>query len=166
MVPRTIHGVIFSCRIITEKIIVAMGFKYTYWLVLTLPNMEQEWYQITKHPAQAITPKKSRFNRLSGIRISSMDTSNPNIGRLSVIKKSPHAKIRFVFWMEVCPNALTFFNTTLYIAHIMAATIVRISPFGDRCICWPLKLMKKIPIKATMKPTTKLILKGSSLKHK
>ena len=30
MVPRTIHGVIFSCRIITEKIIVAMGFKYTY----------------------------------------------------------------------------------------------------------------------------------------
>ena len=25
IVPRTIHGVIFSCRIITEKIIVAMG---------------------------------------------------------------------------------------------------------------------------------------------
>lgn len=49
---------------------------------------------------------------------------------------------------------------------ITAATIVRISPFGDRCICWPLKLMKKIPIKATMKPTTKLILKGSSLKHR
>ena len=48
----------------------------------------------------------------------------------------------------------------------MAATIVRISPFGDRCICWPLKLMKKMPIKATMKPTTKLILKGSSLKHR
>ena len=28
--------------------------------------MEQEWFQITKHPAQAITPKKSRFNRLRG----------------------------------------------------------------------------------------------------
>ena len=48
----------------------------------------------------------------------------------------------------------------------MAATMVRISPFGDRCICWPLKLMKKIPIKATINPTTKFILKGSSLKHK
>ena len=30
IVPRIIHSVIFSCRIITEKIIVAMGFKYTY----------------------------------------------------------------------------------------------------------------------------------------
>lgn len=59
--------------------------------------MEQEWFQITKHPAQAITPKKSRFNRLREIRISSVDTSNHNIGRLIVIKKSPHAKIRFVF---------------------------------------------------------------------
>lgn len=29
--------------------------------------MEQEWFQITKHPAQAITPKKSRFNRLRGL---------------------------------------------------------------------------------------------------
>lgn len=29
-----------------------------------------------------------------------------------------------------------------------------------------MKLIKKIPIKATMKPSTKFILKGSSLKHR
>lgn len=52
--------------------------------------MEQEWFQITKHPAQAITPKKSMFNKLRGIRISSMDTSSPNIWKAECHKeKSP-----------------------------------------------------------------------------